>query len=127
MRSFKTPLVVGDLAILAAFTAGGISFHQVEGSAVAEFVRIGWPFFTGYVVAALLSGAWRGVWGKELFVRGLSAWLVGIGLGVLLRIVETSRLPVPSFVLVTFLFTGLLFTLWRALYVGLARKFGRAD
>lgn len=116
----KWPLVWGDLVILTIFTAGGMAFHEVEGSWAAEFFRIGWPFFVGYVLCAASLGAWSDGSRRELARRGGLTWLVGIGLGLLLRIVQTSRVPVMSFVLITFAFTGLCFFLWRGFYLALS-------
>lgn len=116
-KALSPPLVVGDLVILLLFSLGGMTFHKVEGLWIGQLFRIGWPFFVGYFAAAVTLGAWRASdFGKSYFQSGASAWLVGIGLGLLLRVVSTGRVPLTSFMVVTFTFTGILFLLWRLLY-----------
>lgn len=110
-------LLVGDSLVLLAFTLGGMAFHSVPGTVGSQAARIAAPFFLGYFLVAYLLGALRvGGGGWEFTFRSAGAWLAGIGLGVLLRIALEGRLPVGSFVMVTFAFTGALLLGWRALY-----------
>lgn len=103
--------------MLIAFSVGGMSFHDTQGPWLLEFFRIGWPFFVGYGLSALLLGAWRVPdFGRNYFRSGTLAWLVGISLGMLLRIVATGRVPITSFIFVTLGFTGVLLLGWRAIY-----------
>ena len=114
---FSLPLLFGDLAILFVFTWGGMMFHEVDGSWLAHLLRIGWPFTVGYLLTAGLLGAFaQSDLGKDYVRRGALSWLCGIGLGLMLRIIATGRLPVGSFVIVTYLFTGVLFLGWRVAY-----------
>ena len=110
-------LVLGDAAVLLAFCAGGIAFHDTPGSWPLELARIGFPFVLGYYLCAHLTGAL--LWepdGRRFSSRTLLAWLTGVGLGILLRVVLEGRFPMPTFVVVTYLFTGALLSLWRAAY-----------
>ena len=122
-KALSAPLVLGDVVILLLFSLGGMAFHKVDGLWVGQLFRIGWPFFTGYIVAAVTLGAWiNHDFGKRYFQSGAWAWIVGIGLGILLRVVSTGRVPLTSFIVVTFTFTGLLFLLWRLLYRTIRRS-----
>jgi hypothetical protein len=110
-------LLFGDGLVLLAFSLGGMAFHHVPGNPVVELIRIGLPFAIGYFLMAHLLGGTR--WdasGRKFAGRTLGSWLVGIGLGVLLRVVVEGRPPILSFVLVTFAFTGTLFVLWHGAY-----------
>ncbi len=114
---FSPALLIGDLIILFVFTWGGMVFHEVDGSWLGHLVRIGWPFTVGYLLSAGLLGAFaQSDLGRDYFRRGVLSWLCGIGLGLMLRVIETSRLPVGAFVIVTYIFTGVLFIGWRAIY-----------
>lgn len=116
-------LLVGDALVLLVFSLGGIAFHRVPGSAWLQLWRIGLPFALGYFLVAGMLGALRPtVVGLEFARRSAAAWVVGIGLGVLLRVIIEGRTPIPSFLLVTFLFTGTLLLTWRGLYWSLSRK-----
>ena len=116
-------LLIGDSLVLLVFSLGGLTFHRVSGSVWIEIARIGLPFVLGYFLVAGILGALRPTTvGKEFAGRSVTAWFVGIGLGVLLRIIIEGRVPIPSFLLVTFLFTGTLLLTWRGLYWRLSRK-----
>ncbi len=110
------------MIVLLLFSLGGMAFHKVDGLWVGQLFRIGWPFFVGYFAAAAIMGAWLpNDFGKRYFQNGTLAWLVGIGLGILLRMISTGRIPLTSFIAVTFTFTGILFLLWRFLYRAIRR------
>lgn len=116
------PLIVGDSLVLLAFSIGGIAFHDVPGSIPMELARIGLPFAAGYFPAAVLVGGLRRDPSPWRFAGStVLAWLLGIGLGVMIRTVMNGRAPIPIFFEVTLLFTGLLLLSWRALYWWLSR------
>lgn len=108
---------MGDGLVLLAFSLGGMAFHRVPGNPLLELVRIGLPFAIGYFVVAYLLGGTR--WdasGYRFAGRTLGSWLLGIGLGVLLRVAVEGRPPIFSFVTVTMAFTGSLLVIWRGAY-----------
>lgn len=113
----SSALWLGDGLVWLAFTLGGMRFHNVTGSLVGEALRIGAPFLVGYFVSAWLLGALTPTNSGRQFGRSSAlAWLVGTGLGVLLRMVVEGRTPVGAFVAVTFAFSGVLLLGWRLLY-----------
>jgi uncharacterized membrane protein AbrB (regulator of aidB expression) len=100
--------------VLLIFTAGGMVFHQLSGPWVGHLARIGLPFLIGYFVVAHLLRAMQWDPSGTLFMgRSALAWLLGIGVGVTLRISVEGRAPIASFVVVTYLFNGLLLLGWR--------------
>ncbi len=114
---FAPALLLGDSLALLVFTLGGIVFHRVPGPVVAQAARIGLPFMAGYLLTAFLLGAMRRpASGKIFAARSALAWMAGIALGVLLRVVVEGHLPIVPFVLVTLAFNGGLLMLWRAVY-----------
>jgi hypothetical protein len=102
--------------VLLAFSLGGLLFHKVPGPWYAELARIGLPYLLGYFSVARLLGADRRPQDGKFALRSVTAWALGIGLGVLLRVVVQGRIPATSFVVVTYAFTGLLLALWRGAY-----------
>lgn len=115
---YRLTLLAGDLSVLLAFTFGGMAFHRSpEGFAAARVLEILLPFAVGYLSAGAALGAFRSPpSGGSFALRSAAAWLVGIVLGVLLRSLLLGRPPILSFVLVTLLFTGVCFGVWRGLY-----------
>lgn len=119
-------LLLGDALVLALFSAGGLAFHSVSGAAFVELTRIGAPFALGYFLVAHLLQATRWDAAPARFMgRSAAAWLLGIGLGILLRIVVEGRVPIASFLAVTYAFTGALLLGWRAVYWTAARRLSK--
>lgn len=115
-------LITGDATVLSVFSVGGWIFHRVPGPPVLELARIGLPFFFGYFLVAFSIGALSVPASLGLFFqRSVAAWAIGIGAGVLGRILVEGRPPIATFVYVTMAFTGLLFLAWRGAYWALGR------
>lgn len=109
--------MIGDVATILLFCAGGIVSHHESGALLEEMFRVAAPFLVGYGFAASILGAWK--WpvenGKDYAKRLLGAWFWGVSMGVLIRIALEARLPIPSFFAVAYGVTGLLLALWRGL------------
>ncbi len=114
----SSALIAGDAVILLAFTIGGMSFHRSpDGFVLARVLEILLPFALSYLGVAYAVGAFQDrADGKSFALRSAAAWLPGILGGVLLRSLLLGRPPIPSFVGITLVFTGVCFLLWRATY-----------
>jgi len=99
-----------DLLVLVVFVLVGRRSHD-EGSGLAGFVRVWWPFAVALVVATLVSGVWRA---PLEWRRAIATWLVTVALGMALRIVVQGRDFKPTFVIVTTVFVGAGMLGWRA-------------
>ncbi|MCA9794424.1 MAG: DUF3054 domain-containing protein [Candidatus Eremiobacteraeota bacterium] len=107
-------LIIGDLAVMLAFTGLGMAFHHVGGNPVVTFARIGLPFLVGYAAVALALGAWK-VEQERPWLRAGLTWLTGVGLGLGLRYLVQG--PFASiFAKITLAFTGLCLAVWRGVY-----------
>ena len=83
------PLVVIDFLVLVAFSYGGLKFHYEGGALWAEVVRVVFPFLFGFLIAGLPLKAWELPKSGGVFVgRSLGIWLLGMGVGFLLRGVQ---------------------------------------
>ena len=109
MAIFLPPLL--DLLVVTIFVVVGRRSHD-EGSGVAGFLRVWWPFAAGLGVSAVLSGAW---WYPFAWRRAIVAWVGTVVLGMALRIGIQGRDFKPSFVVVTTLFLGAGMLGWRAI------------
>ena len=109
MAIFLPPLF--DLLVVTVFVVVGRRSHD-EGSGVAGFLRVWWPFAAGLGVSAVLSGAW---WFPLAWRRAVVAWLGTVVVGMALRIGIQGRDFKPSFVIVTTLFLGAGMLGWRAI------------
>lgn len=116
-------LVLGDVAVLVAFAAGGVSFHEVEGSIVSELLRIVLPFWIGYFAIAWGFEALevRGS-GKDFAWRSSVSWFVGMLCGLFLRGMQRGSPPDLPFVTIALIFTAVCFALWRGLFWWLVRR-----
>ena len=99
-----------DLLVLVVFVAVGRRSHD-EGSGLASFLRIWWPFAVGLGVATAITRMWRG---PLEWRRAIVAWLLTVAVGMALRIAIQDREFKPSFVIVTTLFVGAGMLGWRA-------------
>ncbi len=122
-RSSVGLLVLGDVLALAAFIAVGLANHNRTENLIADITRIGAPFLLGWFVVAALLGAYRPVQGRGNFMlRSALAWVLGIGVGLLLRNTVFGSNFSPVFAIISYVFTGLFLLGWRGLY---ALIFGR--
>ena len=103
-----------DLVVLLVFVAIGRRTHH-SGSDGAGFLRVLWPFAVGLVAGWLVTGmasaplAWR---------RAVPAWLVTVGVGMVLRVGIGGHVFKPSFTVVAFVFVGAGMLGWRAVVIG---------
>jgi len=110
-----------DLLVLVVFVALGRRSHD-EGSGLAGFLRVWWPFAVALVVATVASGTWRA---PLEWRRAIVAWLVTVALGMTLRIAVQGRELKPTFVIVTTVFVGAGMLGWRAVVRKLAARRAR--
>jgi hypothetical protein len=107
-----------DLLVLVVFVVAGRRSHD-EGSGLAGFLRVWWPFAVALVVATIASGTWRA---PLEWRRTVVAWLVTVALGMTLRIAVQGREFKPTFVIVTTVFVGAGMLGWRAVVRKLAAR-----
>ncbi len=102
--------LLGDVAVLVVFVLVGRRSHH-EDAGFAGFLRVWWPFAVALGVAWLATGLWRVPlsWG-----RAVVAWLLTVGLGMVLRIAVEDREFKVAFTIVTLLFVGAGMLGWRA-------------
>jgi len=100
---------VFDLAVLVAFVVLGRRSHD-EGSGLAGFFRVWWPFAVGLGVATVVTGMWRG---PLEWRRAVPAWLLTVAVGMALRIGVQGRDFKVTFVIVTAVFVGAGMLGWR--------------
>ena len=98
-----------DLLVLVVFVLVGRRSHD-EGSGIAGFLRVWWPFAVGLVVATVASGTWRA---PLEWRRAIVTWLLTVALGMALRIAVQGRDFKPTFVIVTTVFVGAGMLGWR--------------
>jgi hypothetical protein len=104
--------------VLVVFVVAGRRSHD-EGSGLAGFLRVWWPFSVALVVATIASGTWRA---PLEWRRAIAAWLVTVALGMTLRIAVQGREFKPTFVIVTTVFVGAGMLGWRAVVRKLAAR-----
>lgn len=98
MSRFSYPLFLSDLAIVVAFSLGGIAFHHVQGSLWDEFWRISLPFLIGYLTAGWAAEAYETCESGREFVRKSSVGLVvGLVCSFFLRGMQRGEWPSPQF------------------------------
>jgi len=117
-------LVVGDLLMLLIFVVIGRLSHGMTSDWLVNLLRIATPFVVGWVIAALITGAYRPQdWNlpKTFMARSVAAWLLADGLAFLLRhFVMQDRITLP-FALTSIAFTGLFLLAWRLIFLVLHR------
>ena len=102
--------LLGDVAVLVVFVLVGRRSHH-EDAGLIGFFRVWWPFAVALGVAWLVTG----LWGAPLaWPRAVVAWLVTVGLGMVLRIVAQDREFKGAFLVVTLVFVGAGMLGWRA-------------
>ena len=102
--------LLGDVAVLVVFVLVGRRSHH-EDAGLAGFFRVWWPFAVALVAAWLATGVWRA---PLAWSRAVVAWLVTVGLGMVLRIAVQGRDFKVAFTIVTLLFVGAGMLGWRA-------------
>lgn len=118
-------LIGGDTAALLLFAAIGRRNHG-EGLQLWQTVNTALPFLVGWAVAASLTGAYssksstQGV--GSAAVAASKAWILGVPIALVLRSVQRGYLPDKSFVIVSFVATGILLIGWRSALAAVSKK-----
>jgi hypothetical protein len=102
--------LLGDLVVLVVFVLVGRRSHH-EDAGLGGFLRVWWPFAAGLGVAWVVSGLWRA---PLAWPRAVLAWLLTVGVGMVLRIAVEGRDFKVAFAIVTLLFVGAGMLGWRA-------------
>lgn len=107
LTKLHLPLLGLDLLVLVAFSYGGVQFHYIGGSAVAQVLRIIWPFLVAFLLVGLPLGAYRRPRsGKRFASKTGILWLFGMGSGFVLRGLASGHSPSTIFVKIALAFTG---------------------
>ena len=113
-------LLVGDLVALVAVVLLGFNTHNIGENVALNLLRVLAPFVIGWVGVAALVGAYRPTGGRAAFLgRSALAWLLGIGLALVLRNTVFGSTFAPVFAVVAYVFNGLFLLGWRAAYAWL--------
>ena len=107
-----------DYAVVTLFVVVGRRSHD-EGSALAGFLRVWWPFAAGLGLSALAAGAW---WYPLCWGRVAAMWVGTVVIGMIGRVAIQGRDFKPSFVIVTTLFLGAGMFGWRLVARAVARR-----
>lgn len=110
------PAAVADAVAVLAFTLIGIASH--DGSLVAAFGRVVWPFALAAAIGWAVTRAWRDP--ARVWPTGVLIWLVTAAGGLVLRGVSGQGLA-WSFAMVTAVFLAITMLGWRALVTALRR------
>lgn len=110
------PAAVADAVAVLAFTLIGIASH--DGSLVAAFGRVVWPFALAAALGWVLTRAWQDP--TRIWPTGVLIWFLTVFGGLLLRGVSGQGLA-WTFALVTTLFLAITMLGWRALVTALRR------
>jgi hypothetical protein len=102
---------LADVAVLVVFVVVGRRNHH-EDAGLAGFLRVWWPFATALAIAWLATGLWRDPLSRG---RAVAAWLLTVGLGMVLRVVFEGRDFSGAFTTVALLFVGAAMLGWRAI------------
>jgi hypothetical protein len=109
-------LAAGDAAALLAFAAVGRASHG-EALAPGALLATAGPFLVGWFAAAVATGAFgpaaRGGAVGPALGAAARAWAAGVPAALALRALSRGYLPDTSFVIVSFVATGVLLLGWR--------------
>ncbi len=112
-------LGAGDVAAIGAFVALGLESHGLLDNWQLNLVRVSAPFVIGWFAVSPLTRVYSATTlagARPLMARSALNWLAGITLGLALRGLVFREDVVPTFALITLLFTGLFVLGWRALF-----------
>lgn len=130
-RNRQIILAAGDILALLLFVFIGQTDHQTNdaGNPLGSLLLAGVPFVIAWLVTAFLLGAYRAdvFTPRVMFARSLTAWLIALPIGIVLRALLLGRAIIPvTFVLVAFAFGGLFVLGWRMIFVFLLQWRNRA-
>jgi Protein of unknown function (DUF3054) len=107
-----------DLAVIVVFVLVGRRLHH-EDAGVAGFFRVLWPFAVGLAVAWLATGLFRS---PLSWRRAVSAWILTVAIGVVLRIAMQGHDFSVAFTIVATLFVGACMLGWRAVVLAVQQR-----
>ncbi|MFI5286491.1 MAG: DUF3054 domain-containing protein [Candidatus Dormibacteria bacterium] len=107
-----------DAVCLGLFVALGRASHDIS-SGIAWYLTVLWPFLVGWFVVALALGVYRSP--LDRWVMLACTWAAGCAIALGLRAAVTHRSTPVIFIIVTYIFIGLITFGWRLLVHGLAR------
>ncbi|MEU4384852.1 DUF3054 domain-containing protein [Promicromonospora sp. NPDC023805] len=110
------PAAVADAVAVLAFTLIGIASH--DGSLLAAFGRVVWPFALAAALGWVMTRAWQNP--DRVWPTGVLIWFLTVFGGLMLRGVSGQGLA-WSFALVTAVFLAITMLGWRALVTALRR------
>lgn len=111
------PAAVADAVAVLAFTLVGIASH--DGSLVAAFGRVVWPFALAAALGWVMTRAWQDP--SRLWPTGVLIWFMTVFGALVLRGVSGQGLA-WSFALVTAVFLAITMLGWRTLVTVLRRS-----
>jgi hypothetical protein len=121
-------LIVGDAAVLLAFSALGRASHSLRGATpLLSVLLTAAPFAVAWAIVAPLAFVFgRGTQALTSLVRWLLhtglTWVVAGPLGLVLRSLWLERPIVPTFAAVTMATVMAMLLIWRGLYWLLYRR-----
>ncbi|DBA92655.1 TPA: hypothetical protein ACH3X1_002868 [Trebouxia sp. C0004] len=122
-------LVGGDTAALLLFAAIGRRNHG-EGLQVLETFNTALPFLVGWAVAAGLTGAYSSTKDRSVSKAARTAskaWILAVPASLVLRSIQRGYMPDKSFVIVSFIATGVLLIGWRSALAAATEKSGQGQ
>ncbi|WP_438447917.1 DUF3054 domain-containing protein [Gorillibacterium sp. sgz5001074] len=117
-------LAVGDVLALLLFTFFGTMEHQMD-SGFREIWNITLPFIIAWLLAGLLTGAYRSkayAAMSQAASSTLKTAVLGMPIGLLLRWFLYDKPATWTFVIVAFVFVLLFLLLWRWAFTWLIRN-----
>lgn len=118
-------LIGGDAAALLVFAAIGRKNHG-EGLQLAETFNTALPFLVGWAVASGLTGAYSGNSKDRSIGKAANtaarAWILAVPVALVLRSIQRGYIPDKSFVIVSFIATGVLLIGWRSALAAATQK-----
>jgi hypothetical protein len=126
MRPWTTrALAAGvDAGCLAIFVALGRASHDIS-SGIAWYLTVLWPFLVGWFVVALASRLYKSPLDRWLMLT--CTWVAGTAIALGLRAAVTQRTTPIAFIIVAYIFIGLITFGWRLFVRGLAWARDRAS
>jgi hypothetical protein len=121
-RQRLLPAVV-DAFCLAVFVVLGRESHDIS-SGITWYLTVLWPFLLGWFVAAIAVRVYT-AW-PERWTLLAATWVGGVAVALVLRAVITQRDTPVAFIIVAYVFIGLVTFGWRLAVRGLVLLRGRA-
>lgn len=111
-----------DAGCLALFVALGRASHDIS-SGIAWYLTVLWPFLVGWFVVAIALQLYRSPLDRWVILA--CTWIAGSAIGLGLRAAITHRNTPLAFIIVAYIFIGLMTFGWRLFVHGLTWVRGR--